>query len=240
MESRALVAHDFVRVLNLDGTISDLDFKVIDGKCDRRGRIALLDREGSIVKFHNRRIMPPDYVFGKAVVLENHNKYYALCPLCGSTGEVDNKEKWVCQSHGELNLYWLCAVPEFVRLQKPRTLKMNQTKLIFDVMALAELENCELFTKSGVRFDHERVDVRSHVLLLTAESSRKLCFNTYDGGLGKKRTTLPIDEFLQGVKGPGINWYHVKDAASAREKLLADGYVLITKEVGDASSDQKE
>ena len=98
-----------------------------------------------------------------------------------------------------------------------------------DFAALTSLENCELWTKSSVKFDHVDIDVKAHALLyVEGEEPRKLCFNTYDGVLGKKSPPLPITEFTANTEVPNAKkakpWFPIKDLAKARAKLAKDGY----------------
>jgi hypothetical protein len=130
---------------------------------------------------------------------------------------------------------------EVVTKSKPATTKASKPKkpkkeakpirepVKVDLAALAGLQDCELWTKKGVKFDHPEVDVNAHVLVFSAgEASRKLCFNSYDGNLGKKSPPLPIDEFLadkevSGAKRPKP-WFQVKDLEKTKTKLGKDGY----------------
>jgi hypothetical protein len=100
-------------------------------------------------------------------------------------------------------------------------------KVDFD--ALKALPNCELWTKKNVKFDHVDVDVQAHALLyVEGDAPRKLCFNTYDGVLGKKSPPLPTAEFtadteVKNAKKPKP-WFPIKDLGKARTKLGKDGY----------------
>lgn len=97
-----------------------------------------------------------------------------------------------------------------------------------DFATLMALPDCELWTKKNVKFDHVDVDVQAHALLLTGDSPRKLCFNTYDGVLGKKSPNLPIEQFVADTEVANAKrakpWFVVKDLGKARTKLGKDGY----------------
>lgn len=114
----------------------------------------------------------------------------------------------------------------------PREPKAVKEPIMVDTHALAKLKHCELWTKKNVKFDHERIDVQAHVLLFTGENPRKLCFNTYNGALGKKASELPIAAFTAGepVEGTAAKketpWFPVSDLEKARTKLGKDGYEL--------------
>ena len=95
---------------------------------------------------------------------------------------------------------------------------------------LANLENCELWTKSDVKFDHVNVDVKSHALIFTGDNPRKYCFNTYDGSLGKKAKDLMITEFLANDSSAGAKiWHPIKDLAKNKEDLNKKGYKPYSK-----------
>lgn len=116
---------------------------------------------------------------------------------------------------------------------KPKTEKKS-TKTVrepvkVDFAALKKLPNCELWTKKNVKFDHVDVDVQAHALLFTeGDAPRKLCFNTYDGVLGKKSPPLPIEEFVADTEVKNAKrpkpWFAIKDLGKARSKLGKDGY----------------
>lgn len=112
--------------------------------------------------------------------------------------------------------------PKVVR--QPATVDLNE---------LAGRENCELWTRKDVKFDHERISVESHTLLFTGSQPRKFCFNTYNNALGKRAEPLPIEEFIhdkavKNTKKPKP-WYAVADLDKARAKLQKDGYELQSK-----------
>ncbi len=121
--------------------------------------------------------------------------------------------------------------PKAEKLPKePKEPKAVKEPIQVDIPTLVKLKGCELWTKKNVKFDHERIDVQAHVLLFTGESPRKLCFNTYNGALGKKASELPTEQFVanEPIKGAGQKkdtpWFPVPDLEKARTKLAKDGY----------------
>ena len=69
------------------------------------------------------------------------------------------------------------------------------------------------------------MDVKAHVLLIVDDNPRKLCFNTYNGTLGKRGNSLPVTAFQNDEMPEGKRlWFHVKNADKQRQKLLKDGY----------------
>ena len=107
--------------------------------------------------------------------------------------------------------------------KEPKAPKAVKEPVKIDLAALSKLKGCELWTKKNVKFDHERIDVQAHVLLFTGDNQRKLCFNTYNGALGKKTPPLPIEQFLSNdSKDAKTPWFAVPDLEKERKKLLAD------------------
>jgi len=97
---------------------------------------------------------------------------------------------------------------------------------IVDVDHLASLG--ELYTRKQLRFNHPDMDVKAHVLLIVDDNPRKLCFNTYNGTLGKRGNSLPIDAFQNDEMPEGKRlWFHVKNVDKQRQKLSKDGYERI-------------
>ncbi len=120
--------------------------------------------------------------------------------------------------------------PKPEKVKEPKEPKAVKEPIVVDLTAIAKHKGVELWTKKNVKFDHERIDVQAHVLLFTGDNPRKLCFNTYNGALGKKAPELPVTEFLanEPVKGAAAKkdtpWFPVPDLDKARAKLSKDGY----------------
>jgi hypothetical protein len=108
------------------------------------------------------------------------------------------------------------------------TKRKTKTQVVVDLTAIASTKSCELWTKKDIKFDNPKMDVRAHVLLYTGTPARKLCFNTYNGTLGKSSKVLPIEAFLADKTNADQKkvWYNVADIDKARLQLQKDGYVL--------------
>ena len=90
----------------------------------------------------------------------------------------------------------------------------------------------EIWTKQQLKFSDPRTDVQSHVLLAD-EPPRKLCFNTYNGALGKKKTNTEeaflaqLQAFKAGtpIAPSGTSVYPLKGVLDdARKRLEKAGY----------------
>jgi len=220
-------------------------------RSDRKGHIVLQQENGPkrTIKVQFRRVLPLG-VDGKALVIESGDKYRAICPTCGRVKEITSGEAKLCCSCGEFSLHWLGAKPmtdsgtktsptpaqvETTEETKPKAEKKAkppkppvQEPEKVDFAALAALDNCELWTKKNVKFDHPGVDVKAHALLFVGDEPRKLCFNTYDEKLGKKSPPLPTTEFIEDKEVPNAKrpkpWFAIKDPDKTRAKLTKDGY----------------
>jgi hypothetical protein len=243
------VPNSEVRILCSDGKISQEIYEVESERSDRNGHVALLEkRTRKPSKVQHRRILPVG-VEGCAAVIESAGKYRAICPQCTYVEMVEPSNSHLdCSFHGKSELYWIGVKPmsdvvtksdKVDSAEKVESTEKNVPKLekaakvvkqtiVVDLNDIASKPNCELWTRSDVKFDHERVSVKAHTLLFVGDNPRKFCFNTYDGTLGKRCEPLPIANFMSDT--PVTNgkkdrpWYQVADIAKARAKLLKDGY----------------
>ena len=239
-----------VRILELDGQVSesiylidpDTNGEVV--RADRKGHVNLVEKDNARrVKVHFRRILPV-VVDNKAPVIESGGKFVALCPKCGEAiGIIPSSIEANCNTCGSFSLHWTGVKPMADATQtqkKPDTAKKKEkTKtarktrpirepITPDLEAIKALQDCELWAKLGVKFDHPSIDVRSYTILFTGENPRKFCFNTYNGTLGKRADALPIESFLvdRPIKDAKNQrpWYSVADLTKIRAKLEKDGY----------------
>lgn len=247
-----------VRFIELDGSLSKSVYVTDQERSDRKGHVLLREQTGTrTVRVHYRRILIAAAVDGKAVVVESHDQLWALCPEEGQPVAVKaGDDAMVCpQCSKSYPLHWMGVKPmadaaktaekpakekgpkpEKAKAAAPKTAapkrepKPPREPITVDLNAMAKLPHCELYTKSNVKFDHHSIDVKAHVLLCVGTNPRKLCFNTYNGTLGKKATELPIDAFVKGetVKTgkKDTPWFPVPDLDKARTKLQKDGYEL--------------
>jgi len=238
-----------VRILELDGQVSTLTYFIEPDndndvvRADRKGHINLIEKDTTRkIKVHFRRILPVD-VHNKAPVIESGDKFIALCPKCGAAiGVTPNSKSVDCQKCGTYKLHWLGVKPMDTAVEKknaPKRSKNDKPKIeklakneaepiTPDLDSYSRLPNCELWVKSGVKFDHPSIDVKSYTLIFVGDGPRKFCFNTYNGTLGKKGEILPVQNFvdnepLKGTKNPSP-WYSIRDVAKTRAKLEKDGY----------------
>ena len=219
------------RILQLDGKISDKVYIIRSeaARSDSSGNLEILEKgSGKVIKVHHRRILPLD-AYGCAVAFGDQNR--AVCPKCGKLF-TPSEDGITCPDDGFFTLYWIGEKPMTATKEKkektPRAPKEVKEPIKADIDQLLVLDDCELWAKP-VKFDHPGVDVLSYVLLHTDdEEPRKLCFNTYDGTLGKKGKPLPIDEFVANKHKTNI--FAVKDLVKERTKLVNSGYEKLSKE----------
>lgn len=233
-----------VRLLLADGTISNEVYVIETQRSDRKGHVQVKERNTTkSLKVQYRRILPVN-VEGKSAVIESAGRYRSICPKCTYIEMISsNSEHLTCPLHGRFDLYWLGVKPMTTEAQsqpqerrdkKPTAEKKRPTAIVrpskaiivVDLHKIAATQHCELWTKN-VSFDHEKYDVKSHVLLYVNGQPRKYCFNTYNGTLGKKSSELPIGDFINNtlpIDAKTKPWYMVQDLDKMREKLTKDGY----------------
>lgn len=237
---------EHVRILTVDGHISNAQYSVVIGRANRRGHVTLQEIGTTRqIKVTQRRVLVNCAEDG-AFVVASGDKFRAVCPQCTYVAEINpSHDAFECPTHGTINVQWRKGERPLVSAtasakppkkaktaeKKPPVKKQAQPareQIIVDLQHLAGLEGCELWTKSNVRFDHAMVDVRAHTLICINGNVRKLCFNTYDGTLGKRGTALPIDEFLADTDTEKKRWYNVKSVDAERARLTKDGYTHTT------------
>lgn len=224
---------DKVRILSLNGTVSKDVYTIEQEKSDRKGHVALLDSKGKELRVNHRRILP-FATEATACVVEIGDKFKVVCPSCGFVGTIRIvSDKYTCENcNNEHQCHWINTKPlkeiiKEAKVIKPKVedkmQKETREAVVIDLNALASLPNCKLYTKKNVKFDHERIDVKAHVLVFNdGQSSRKMCFNTYNGTLGKKLVDLPTQDFIDGKESS--RFFAINDMNKAMEKLRKDGY----------------
>jgi hypothetical protein len=232
---------DKVRILDWVSNVSEAEYEIVSCKCDSKGLIELKDLHGKSLKVIKRRIVPPS-TDGYAVVIESGAKFKAVCPACPNVFEVvPNNTQIKCAEHGIYKLHWLGEKPmteattesktteETTAVKKPTAAKKpkpTREPIKVDIEQLKGLSDCELWRKSTVNFNHEKISVVSYALLCVNGVDRKLCFNTYDGTLGKRCTEpLPITDFIADKKDDEkVKWHPIKDLDKERAALAKKGY----------------
>lgn len=227
---------DKVRIIELDGKISRSLYALTApsleaAKADKNGCITLLDSGGKEVSVNKRRIILQSDP-NKAIVISNNGRHRAICPKCSYVEQLGLAQRDVvnCPEHGQFELVWQgeCSTMQSddeATDKAAKNKKAPHRPIVVDLKALSSLKNCELWTKTGVRFDHAKIDVQAHTLLWTGKEPRKLCFNTYDGTLGKTGKPLPIDDFVANKPQEDKQmWYLVNDIEVARQQLSKRGY----------------
>lgn len=240
-----------IRIIDGLGKPSKEVYRIVSSRSDRKGQ-ALVECDGVQSKVHYKRIIPLDSD-DKAICMESAGKNIATCPVCYHFLELNpNDQQFSCPTHGQKSILWIGVKPVISKQPKPEKIKQpvgrevlikqsdgsylasnkvikrkgdqkGMKKAPLNLDDLAKLANCELYTLKNVEFDHARVEVNSHTLLFTGDNPRKLCFNTYNGNLGKKSADLPIADFIAD-KSENKRWYSVKDVSKAREQLEKNGY----------------
>ena len=101
--------------------------------------------------------------------------------------------------------------------------------VVVDVASLKDIG--EVWVKDSINFDHPKIQVKTIAILLDGPL-RKLCFNTYDGTLGKKAkdlSTLRLEEFKKDepVGGKPVGYRPKRTIQDERAQLEKSGYKLV-------------
>jgi hypothetical protein len=250
-----------VRYITVQGGISDDEYTIDPESqsevvvADRKGLVTICKKDKSeTLRVQSRRLLPSGS--GSQVpVIESNNKYRAVCDNCLNVLEIsgasDNVQCDRCDK--QLLLLWTGDKPmsdavettteskivnKKTKSTKPKAEKKmskpatGQEPTKINLFEMAKSSNLELWTKRSVKFDHVEVDVQAHALLFIGDNPRKLCFNTYDGTLGKKTKSLPVEQFIKDEevitdKKPAHKpWFPIKDLEKARVQLKKNGYEL--------------
>ena len=222
-----------VQLVNPDGFISEDSYET-DGEADRKNIVNVLDSSGKAQRVHKRRLVPASDTDRYAAVKAG-NRLKAICPHCGRHLDIIDR-KATCPIHGQKDvvsnedLHNDTTKPMRENKEMEMSTKQQESIPVVDI-ALVATFGTELWTNNNLKFSDPKTDAKAHALL--AENPlRKLCFNTYNGTLGKRHgdpiAILHLHEFLQGVELPktiGIMVYHLKGTIEqARMKLKKSGY----------------
>ena len=236
------------RIITLDSKVSEETFQTIRPS-DNKNRIVIEgDESGARLTIHKNRVLSADSI-GKAVALRKGSAVKAVCPKCSNVIEVTGN-KIVCPDHGEFETTSHDQKLQSVNMVKRSKPQKDRSKNTMDdqtndaaiatgtpatdtnigtIVDLDEIKGYgdELWTKPQLNFDHVSMDVRAHVLL-SDNPVRKLCFNTYDGTLGKKKQLedLHLEEFKGNKPIQDKKFWHALKGTldDARQHLEKKGY----------------
>jgi hypothetical protein len=228
-----------VRILGIDGHVSRQSYTILSERADSKGLVCVKEqRTNRELKIAQRRIIPFAVDKNKAVVIESNNKYYAVCPKCPIVFDIKPDHTDInCPDHGIHELHWLgekpvvnttqttesslstSAQPSVAKKKKP------QEPVKVDLDKIATTKDCELWSKTSIQFNHESITVISHALLYVGDNPRKMCWNTYDGTMGKKHREINIEAFVTNdEQNKSHTIYQIKDIESERKRLEKKGY----------------
>lgn len=193
-----------------------IDCTVI-GKADRYNVLTIKHGE-ALLPMHLDRIIHNDtvsaYIFGAEAV--------STCQ-CGQLNVKDtDNDTSASQTCCACGLIYKVAIikskyKSFIMAEaKPK--KTSKVKI-------ADIKKHGTLLTKDVKFDHA-MQVRAYVLLIEAKGKiRKLCFNLYNGSLGRKADSLSIDDFVVGRhNGYSVN----RPLRDEVVRLVRDGYQVVT------------
>ena len=216
-----------VRVFKPGSQVSEVVYTTT-GETDRKNIVTLTAPDGSQLRVHKGRLLPPDAA-GKAIALWQNGKLRGICPDCSRVLEVQESQI-DCPIHGTktITMHEFAANKTAAPRKEPTMAKTKPAEANF-TLDMAGVKKCgELWTKSQVKFSSACIDVQAHALLADGPL-RKLCFNTYDAKLGKgvSPETLQLEAFKtnQSVTREGAVVYALKGTIDdARKRLQKAGY----------------
>jgi hypothetical protein len=220
-----------VRLLTPEGGVSSNLFEVI-GPADRKNCIYVSDEDGNQSRVHKERILPVDSL-GKLAAVKHGDRMKAACPLCSRILAIDG-DTAECPVHGKLQITsneHFNNPDSTSTTRQEKQMSKTDTATVVDFTVVAQY-GVELWTKQQLKFSDPHTDVQSHVLIAD-EPPRKLCFNTYNGALGKKKTNTEeaflsqLQAFKDGVAAApsGTSVYPLKGTLDdARKRLEKTGY----------------
>ena len=196
------------RVVSPIFTIPEEIYQYVEGP-DNKNRITVACGP-TVVKVHMDRLVSIDEP-GRAVPFTSDGQPIAICPGC--------KTRLPVESRGDASII-TCECPRGVTQLVTTTVAQRHftgTKTIADkekpvtdaTIPTVDLEHiksfgAELWCRDKINFDHATVEVAAYVLL-AENPDRKLCFQTYDGRLGKKDDAikrLALEQFRDNELHP--------------------------------------
>ena len=223
-----------VQIVSPDGFISPEHYET-DGVADRKNIVTVLDSSAKPTRVHKHRLVPASDADRYAAVKAG-NRLKAVCPNCGRHLEIID-QKATCPIHGTKdvisNAQLQASATERTKEPDDMTAKAESSIPQVDLAKVAEYGD-ELWTNPNLKFSDPKTDAKAHALLsVTTEGVvRKLCFNTYNGTLGKRKgdpvELLHLQDFKDGKELPkdnGVMIYILKGTLEqARAKLRKSGY----------------
>ena len=221
-----------VRLMTSEGGVSSELYEIV-GPADRKNCIYVSDKDGKQLRVHKERLLPAD-ALGKLVAVDHGGKLKVSCPVC-SRIIVAEKGFAECPVHGKLQItsheHLNNPGDDTSATQQEKHMSKTDATTMVDFAVVATY-GVELWTKQQLKFSDPRTDVQSHVLLAD-NPARKLCFNTYNGALGKKKSNTEetflsqLQAFKDGVAvaPSGTSVYPLKGTLDdARKRLEKTGY----------------
>lgn len=213
-----------------DGMVTSDEYS-IDGSSDRGLLLVTNTRTKSTIKVHKKRLFLRINSNDGVLVINDGTNFWAKCPKCNKVVAVkSDTATFKCDDHGVFDLLWKdeerpMTTETVVPAARQRKKKEQPTPV--DIQAIVAIPNMRLYRKSSP-FDVAKTAVVSyHLLYVGDDKPRKICFNTYNGNLGKDSKDLPIDRLVNNEMTDKDSWYSVQCVKKAEAKLVKSGYELV-------------
>lgn len=226
------------RVVGPIFTISEEIYQFVEGP-DNKNMITVA-LGATIIKVHKDRLVSVDEP-GRSVPFTSDGIPIAICPGCRTRLPVESRGDasiitCTC-SRGVTQLVTTTVAQRLFTGIKQTDKEKPVTDATIPMLDLEFIKafGVELWKRDKINFDHATVDVEAYVLL-AENPDRKLCFQTYNGRLGKKDDAvkrLCLDQFRDNELIPDAKnadkqksvGHALKDGLDKeREKLQKAGY----------------
>ena len=206
------------RILLVDGVVSSQVYRLKRTE-DQRLIVIVESSNGTSHRVHLERLIPAD-CYEKEIIIDKVLK--TVCRHCGKLSDIVNGYA-NCDCGQRRLLVRRCSTSE------KDLIMTNSVQAVVDLEFVAS-HGTELWGKES-KFDHVATEAKSFALLAD-NPPRKLCFQTYNGSLGKKVPDLKrlgLDAFKDNANSNGKPpWSILKSTLDEeRKKLQTLGYVIM-------------
>lgn len=216
-----LLLNSDYRIVAIDGLVSTEVYS-LKRLPDQKLIVVIESRDGKSQRVHHERIIPVD-CYNKEVIVGKVLK--TVCRRCGKLSDITADDYVDCSCSTDRLPVQRSSSKQNTNV-KDSTVMANKAPAVIDLRFVAS-HGLELWGKES-QFDHVVTSVMSFALLADGPP-RKLCFQTYNGTLGKKASDLGrlnLGAFKDNSNHNGKPpWSVVKGTLDdERKRLSSNGY----------------
>ncbi len=219
-------------------TVTEEIYQFVEGPDNKN--MVTVTHGGTVVKVHKDRLVSLDEP-GRAVPFTSDGVPIAICPGCRTRLPVESMGDTsiiTCDCSTGVTQLVTTTVAQRLSIGTKTAITDKEKPVTDATIPTVDLEHikgfgAELWCRDKVNFDHATVEVVAYVLL-AENPDRKLCFQTYNGRLGKKDDAikrLALEQFRDNELHPekqksvGHPLKHGLD--KEREQLQKAGYAKV-------------